>query len=82
MMATRIVFNRKAFRELRTLPSVQDDLIERAKRIADAAGDGYVVGEPDPPRNRARAAVIASTHQARDDAARNGTLSRSLEAGR
>lgn len=78
----RIVFNRKAFQQLRTLDSVQKDLIERAERIAAAAGEGHVVGEPQPPRNRARAAVIASTAQARAENARNSTLLRALDAGR
>jgi hypothetical protein len=78
----RIKLNNKAFRDLRTSDAVQADLAERAQRIADAAGDGYEVGDGEVARNRARASVVAVTEQARADNARNNTLLRALDAGR
>lgn len=80
-MATRIVFNRAAFRQLRTEPAVQRRVHEIASRIAAAAGPGYVVEDRVSPRSRARSAVVAETYKAKADAARGG-LQRALEAGR
>lgn len=80
-MAAKIKYNIKAFRELRTLPAVQDLCHEIAVDIATAAGDGYAVADRESPRSRARSVVYAETNQAKADAARGG-LQRALEAGR
>lgn len=77
-----IKFNNKAFRDLRTSAAVQADLAERAKRIADAAGEGFAVGDGEEARNRARASVVAVTPQARAKNARENTLLHALDAGR
>jgi hypothetical protein len=78
----KIKLNNAAFRELRTSEAVQADLAERAKRIADAAGEGFEVGDGEAARNRARASVVAVTAQAQAENARNNTLLRALDAGR
>lgn len=60
---------------------VQAELKARADRIAAAAGEGMVatvqVG-----KNRARASVITATRKARENEARNRSLTRALDAGR
>ena len=77
----RIVWNRKAFEALRRSPGVAADLRRRADAIASAAGDGFVA-ESGQGRSRARAAVIATTYQARRRSAADNVLVRSLDAGR
>lgn len=82
MAAVRLVFNMRAFRDLRCLPSVQDDMFERAQRIASASGPGYAAVRTFNPRNRARAAALTRSYAARRDNARNHTLIANLNAGR
>ena len=81
-MATRLVFNRKAFRQILTDPGVVADMQRRAEAIAEAAGEGYVAAVTENPHTRARAAVIAASPEAAADNAANNTLLRSLDAGR
>lgn len=81
-MADRIVFRLAAFRAIRTAPRVRADLSRRARRVAAAAGRGYVGVDTETPRNRARSAVVTATAAAEKDNARNNTLLRSLDAGR
>lgn len=78
----RIKWNLKAFRELRTLPSVQADIQRRAEAIATAAGTGFDANSTPSPRNRARSSVVTATGAAIRKNATDNTLSRSLDAGR
>lgn len=77
----RIVHKNEGYRALLTDPAVQADIQARAQRVANAAGEGYEM-KASVPRRRARAAVIAVTHEARRDNSANNTLIRSLDAGR
>lgn len=78
-MAVKVKLNIAGFRQLRN--EVVGDLADRAGRIAEACGDGYVA-ESETGRNRARAAVIAATPEAQLDNARRNTLINNLGAGR
>lgn len=73
MADPRIVWNRRAFREVRRLESVKQELHNYAKKGANAAGDGFVARASDRP-TRARAAVIAATIRARRADARDHIL--------
>lgn len=73
MANPRIVWNRRAFREVRRLESVKQELYNYAKKGANAAGDGFVSRASDRP-TRARAAVIAATIRARRADARDHIL--------
>lgn len=79
---TRIKFNVKGFRELRTSPAVQADIRRRAERVAAAAGEGVEVLPVRTPRNRARALVGPVTSEAARRTARDNSLIRALQAGR
>lgn len=81
-MATRIKWNLSAFEELRREPGIRRELAERAERIADAAGSGYVAEGPEHGRTRDRAAVVTETGDAIADNARHQTLLHSLDSGR
>lgn len=81
-MAVRIKWRFKAFEEIRRDPAVRRELSERADRIAEAAGPGYVAEGPEHGRTRDRAAVVTETAAAMVDNARNQTLLHSLDAGR
>lgn len=80
-MALKIKWNRGAFRELRTQPKVQADIVERAERIAEACGAGFEVRASEP-RNRARAVVLTVEPAAMVRNARDHTLLSNLDAGR
>lgn len=60
---------------------VQADLKARANRIAAAAGEG-MVASVQVGKTRARASVITATQKARENEARNRSLTRALDAGR
>ena len=67
MADLRIVFNRDAFRQLRTIPEVSDYLDDAAQRLADSCGGeaaGYFAHGRDNPYNRDRAAVVTGTAEA------------------
>ena len=81
-MAGKFKLNNAGFRALRTSAAVQADLAERAARVAEAAGEGFVVGDGEEARNRARASVIAATPAAAAKNARENTLLHALDAGR
>lgn len=78
----RLVFNRNAFREIRLQPKVQDNMFERAERIAEACGEGFTAVRTAKPRNRARAAVVTTSIEAINRNARENTLVNNLDAGR
>lgn len=80
-MAAKIRWNLPAFRKLRTDPAVQADILRRAEKIAEAAGDGFKAVQS-PARNRARAAVVAVTPEAVARNARDQSLLKALDAGR
>lgn len=81
-MAPKIKWNRDAFRQIRLLPEVAADVHDRARRVAEAAGNGYEAFPTADPRNRSRAAVVTTSRKAMRDNARNQTLLRNLDAGR
>lgn len=78
---TTIKLNRRGMRELLRSQSVLADLERRAKDISDAAGPGHRV-EAQVGRNRARAAVITDTVDAKLGEAKRRTLTRAVDAGR
>lgn len=82
----KIVFNIRAFEQLRKDPRVVADLKARADRIAAACnahveGDGYE-GSVQEGRNRAHGSVITTDFESMADNARNQRLVRNLDAGR
>lgn len=81
MAKSRVKLNNKGFRALRTEPGVKRDLMKRAQRVADAAGDGFEAHES-PSKNRARATVGTRSYKARRRQAKDNVLQRSLSAGR
>lgn len=73
----RIRWNGKAFEQIRRLPETKAELRRHANAIAQRCGKGYVAvsGEG---RTRSRAAVLAVSHTAREDNAKNNTLVREI----
>lgn len=77
----RLVLNRKNIAALLKSDAVEADLRRRAVNIAQAAGPGHRVDSA-VGKNRARAAVITATQEARESEARDRSLSRAIFAGR
>lgn len=73
--------NNRGFRELRTSPEAKSAVNAAARKIAEACGPGYTAQEA-PGRNRARAVVMPTTREAKEDAAKNLTPLRKLGAAR
>lgn len=69
----RIVWRRRAWREIRRSDWLKQQLYDYAKVGASAGGDGFISRVGDRP-TRARAAVIAATIRARRRDARDHTL--------
>lgn len=80
MATMKIVMNRAGVKALLRSGEVLADLDRRAEQIAAAAGPGHRVESQIGP-NRARAAVITDTTEARRAEATDRTLSRALGAG-
>lgn len=80
-MAGKLTFNNAGFRALRTDPAVQEEILRRAKAVAERAGEGFEAVSSDA-RNRARAAVVPVTVEAARKNARDNTLLHALDAGR
>lgn len=80
-MSRKIKLKYAGFRELRTLPAMKRDLMKRARRVAEAAGDGFEAHES-PSKNRARATVGTRTTKARRRQAKDNVLQRALNAGK
>lgn len=80
-MSTRIKLNSKAVRDLLRSADMVADLDERARRIANAAGDGFK-SEARAGRSRALASVWTAGREAREAEARNRALTRAIDAGR
>lgn len=82
MGRTRIKLHPKGFKQLLRSPEIKAVLADRAEEIAQAAdidfADHHVHSEVG--QNRARAAVVTATHQARLAEARNGNLTRAISA--
>jgi hypothetical protein len=81
MAVERVKLNSRGMRALLRSPEMLADLERRAARIATAAGPGHEV-EGSIGRNRARAAVITATAEARIAEAKRRTLTRAIDAGR
>jgi hypothetical protein len=81
MAADRIKLNDEGFRQLLTSPKVAAFLAQRAKRIADACGEGYESGAT-AGHTRARGYVVTASPAAERDNAQHNTLVRNLSAGR
>ena len=82
MMAKMTVkLSLKGIRELKYSPPVKAEVIRRAKRIAEAAGPGFVavLGKS---RVGARALVWTTDDESRKAEARDKVLTRALDAGR
>lgn len=77
----RITMNKPNIRKLLRSPEMLADLERRAERIAAAAGPGFEVDSEVGP-NRARAAVIARTGEARHAEATRRALTQAIDAGR
>lgn len=81
MADVRIDLKPGALGELLKSEEVRADLDRRAQQIAAAAGPGHRV-ESEVGRNRARAAVITDTFEARFAEATSRNLSAAVDAGR
>lgn len=81
MANVKVKLNRKTVRDLLRSHEIKQDLEERGRRIAAAAGPGHRVDSEVGP-NRVRVAVITDTAEARHDEATRRTLTRALDAGR
>jgi phosphosulfolactate synthase (CoM biosynthesis protein A) len=77
----RIKLDRKAMRDLLRSPELLADVEERARRIAQTAGDGHGV-RSEVGRNRVRAAVVTESFEAARAEARSRNLTRAIDAGR
>ena len=77
----KLVLNKRAFVDLMKSGEMQRDLIRRARKVKQAAGEGFddsvFVG-----KNRARASVITATYAARRRQSKDNVLQRALYAGR
>jgi hypothetical protein len=76
----RIDLNKAGVRELLNCPAVCAD--RRAQRIAAAAGEGMEAKPATPRRNRARAAVVTESWDAKRAEATDRALTRAIDAGR
>lgn len=77
----KLVIDKKQFVELMKGGPMQRDLLRRAQKVKEAAGDGF--GESvHKGKNRARASVITESWSARRRQGRDNILQRALNAGR
>lgn len=79
-MAPKVKWNIGAFQQIRRLPGVAGDVDARARRIAAAAGEGFV-SEPSEGKTRHRANIYGETYESMTDAG-HARLLRALDAGR
>lgn len=79
--SVRIELNRKGVVDILLSAQVQQDLTDRARRIQNAAGDGFDV---DVTENRDRSVVFVTTatQAAREAEAEARALTRAIDAGR
>ena len=81
----RVKLNYKGFVALRNSPEVVSDLTSRAQRIAQTAGDGFVVTEPRYNHSisgRASVRVVTGDAEAMVAQTRDNVLDRAMDAGR
>lgn len=78
---TKIVVNSKQVRAVLRSREVELNLLARAQRVAAAAGPGFKA-ESSVGKNRARASVFPTTSAAKRAEAKDGALSKALDAGR
>ena len=76
----KIKWNLAGFRELRTDPAVEADILRRAQAVADACGDGFEAELMAQSKTRARAIVKPVTYAARRQNSDENTILRSLDA--
>lgn len=81
-MAKAIKWNRKAFVELRNLPEIEADLLQRGGRIAAACGPDFEVNPSENSKTRARVYVQPKNARGAKQNAQNNTLLANLDAGR
>ena len=81
-MTVRIKIYRRGVTALLKAPEVVDDLEQRARRIAAAAGPGQWNVHAEKGRRRARAAVVTGDLEARRNEAKTRALTRAIDAGR
>lgn len=77
----KLVLDKKQFVELMKSGPMKRDLLRRAKRVKESAGDGFEESVYDG-KNRARASVITATFAARRKQSKDNVLQRALNAGR
>lgn len=77
----KIAWNLAAFRELRTDPAVEADILRRAQAVADACGEGFEAELMAQSKTRARAIVKPVTHAAIRQNSTENTILRNLNAG-
>lgn len=77
----KLVLDKKQFVELMKSGPMKRDLLRRAKRVKESAGDGFEESVYDG-KSRARASVITGTLAARRKQSKDNVLQRSLNAGR
>ena len=77
----KIKWNLAAFRELRTDPAVEADILRRAQAVADACGDGFEAELMAQSKTRARAIVKPVTYAAARENSAENTILRNLDAG-
>ena len=82
MAVVKVKINPRGAQKLLTSKAVQDNLNERAQRIAAAAGDGFIVRERPQRVNRYGVQVRTGDKASRQAQADHNSLTRALDAGR
>ncbi len=77
----KIVMINAGFNAVRRSEGVRADLLARAEKIRDAAGEGFAVIQTDNP-SRSGALVVANTNAARRAEATDKVLTKAIDAGR
>jgi len=80
-VSVKVKLNRRGVAELLRSTAVGQDLSERGRRIAAAAGDGFTVTRQ-VTKSRQRVSIITDTTESRIAEATDRVLTRSLDAGR
>lgn len=77
----KVKLNRNGVRNLLRSAPIQNDVADRAARIAAAAGEG-VASDSRVGRNRAHATAVTTTYEAMKAEAEDQVLTRAIDAGR
>lgn len=78
----KIAWNLAGFRELRTDPEVEADILRRAEAVAAACGEGFEAELMSESKTRARAIVKTTTYAAARRNSDENTMIRNLDSGR